>query len=256
MRRIRTTPRYPYRPWPGPSTTGVDPTLTLAAHSGNLSTSADHQVIKLLNSTGYVTINHKGVRITNCRFSGTPSSEYIDGRNGYGYIIEHCTFAGSGIDQCMVTEANRYIVRYNDVSGSLDGMKWWGSYARIEHNYYHDLWTGGVDPHNDCAQCLGGGAGAISHTRFYHNNFLGQDTSCVLMGTEFGGGYVHVKIWRNQFNKEGTGGGGVIYIAGDGSKIIDNHLGGADLYVGANPTNVSYGGNRDWITGAPFGPGP
>src|SRR5262245_22336340 len=132
--------------FPNASTTGVRDGVTLTRVIGTFTTSFDGQVISGIDADKIV-INNDNVTVVNCRVgsmvSGTVPSNAVTGTT-----IEYCDVYGKSSLNSIDMEADDSIVRFNDISGSENGIWLEADRVLIEENYIHNLFsnTGTVDP--------------------------------------------------------------------------------------------------------------
>lgn len=249
--------------WPNASTTGVTPG-TILTPSGDITTSADNQVIQNLNLTGIIFLEHNNVIIRNCRINmndvfGITSSGAIR----TGSLIDHCEIIGQGGEQGGIScdGQNNLEIRYCNIHGQENGINIASDGMYIHDNYIHDL-SGGTDadPHIDGIQ----GAGGFTGLTIRHNAIWSTDTSCIILQDE-AAGFSNVLIEHNLCeigtgaasiycqNKPVGGSGGLI----SNITIINNHLTKGVVYTvisTATIVNLTFTGNVDADTGAGLAP--
>jgi hypothetical protein len=208
--------------WPDATNTGVPAGTTLTPVTGDVSTTADSQVIDRLAITGgTILVNHNNVLIQRCKVDTTGSRGVLIAPGKSGIMVRDCEFLNS---QDAVFGSGFTMLRCN-VHGTENGAEFSGGHnIVVRDNYIHDFFST-PDPHYDGFQSNG----SVSNITIEHNRVANQfnQTSGVFLDDEFGAAD-NLKVINNWFSGAGYG----IHCAGAGltNVVIQNNLFGLGAF--------------------------
>ncbi|MGY2935008.1 hypothetical protein ACVWZ6_004610 [Bradyrhizobium sp. GM6.1] len=164
--------------FPDDTNTGVVDKARLKA-SGPIITSEDEQIIRELDISGTVQINHNAVRIENCRITAAAFSVVTVADGVTGAVVQNCEIngVGSGNDgSCGISGHGTFTG--NNIYNVENGFSLAGNATIIENNYIHDLKASGA-PHYDGIQIDGN----VSEVTITHNTIINNhnQTSAVMI---------------------------------------------------------------------------
>lgn len=237
--------------YPDETNTGVvEKTLE---RSGPVTTSRDGQLIRGLDISGPVQINHSAVTLDNCRITATAFAivNVVDDLS-VAPIIQDCDLDGLGLNGAEGSNGiNGYgTVRRCNIHGVENGINVTAPLL-FEDNYVHDLAAPG-SPHYDGVQIDGG-----YDIRILHNTIINghAQTSAIMIDNYFNS-ISNITVDGNRL----IGGGYTVYSDGrqgsgpiSGVSFINNRIGrgrwGYTAFSGSKPV---WRGNVDDITGRPI----
>lgn len=246
--------------FPDASNTGVPVGSVLTPHSGDLFSSANDQVIELLDHSGSITVTHDRVTVRKCRVNGPGGAGnfvvvYLLGCDDC--VVEDCTITNGvgGGKAVLIETATGCTVQRCDLSVAEDGVYLGGSGHIIRDNYIHDLldYPGRPEPaHSDGIQ-------SDSTDTLIEHNAVRAKTHPDMSSGITNGPCSNMTITNNLFQ----GGAYIlrIEIAGSSGCVVTNNRlefgvgtsGYLDL-TGTNGTTPALviSGNADYVTGAPI----
>ena len=124
--------------FPDASNTGVPAGSSLTPHSGDISSSANDQVIELLDQSGIIEVTHDRVTVRKCRINGPGGTGnfVVVWVKGNDCVIEDCENTnGVGGGKCIWMEGvTGCTVQRCDLSDAEDGVYMSGSGHTIQDN--------------------------------------------------------------------------------------------------------------------------
>lgn len=136
--------------FPNASNTGVPSGSSLTPHSGDISSSANDQIIELLDQSGAIIVTHARVTVRKCK---------VNGPGGTGnFVVVYVTGADCVVQDCTITNgvgggkgvwidgATGATVQRCNISDAEDGIYMTGSGHTILDNYIHGLVPNPDDP--------------------------------------------------------------------------------------------------------------
>lgn len=236
-----SAPSYPpadLTAWPNASNTGVPPGTAFTSHAGDLTSSADGQVIDRMSVTaGTIVVNHDNVTVQRCKVDtlGYYCVRVMPGKTGA--LVRDCELfnAQNGIFGAGQFLRNNIYAIENAITVSG------GNNTLIKDNFCHDFFQAGADPHYDGIAAQGGCNNIeVRHNRIDLNV---AQTTCMFFSDEFGAADT-LKAINNYF----SGGGYNIVVGGALTNVViqDNLLGmGVNgFFTTTTPAgNMTFSGN-------------
>jgi hypothetical protein len=170
--------------FPDETNTGVVDKTSLKP-SGSITTSRDEQVIRGLDISGLVQINHNAVTLENCKITAASWSVVTVADGVTGAVVQNCEINGLGSSgnegSCGISGHGTFIG--NNIYNVENGFSLAGGSSVIENNYIHNLQASG-SPHYDGIQIDGN----VSDVTISHNTIINDhnQTSAVMIDNGFG----------------------------------------------------------------------
>lgn len=238
--------------YPDETSTGLSEKTNLTP-SGPVATSSDGQLIRGLDISGAVQINHGAVTLENCRITAAASSVVSVAENlSVPPIIQDCEIDGLGLGGAEGSNGiNGYgTVRRCNIHSVENGINVTAPLL-FEDNYVHDLAAPGA-PHYDGVQIDGGHDISIRHNTIINHH---AQTSAVMIDNAFNA-VSSIVVENNRL----IGGGYTVYSDGrqgngpiSSVSFTHNRMGrGRWGYSAFSKNRPVWRGNVDDITGRPI----
>ncbi|TQF33032.1 right-handed parallel beta-helix repeat-containing protein [Bradyrhizobium sp. UNPA324] len=238
--------------YPDETSTGFSEKTNLRP-SGPVATSSSGQLIRGLDISGAVQINHGAVTLENCRITAAASAVVNVAENlSVPPIIQDCEIDGLGLDGAQGSNGiNGYgTVRRCNIHGVENGINVTAPLL-FEDNYVHDLAAPGA-PHYDGVQIDGGHDISIRHNTIVNRH---AQTSAVMIDNAFNA-VSSIVVENNRL----IGGGYTVYSDGrqgngpiSSVSFANNRMGrGRWGYAAFSKNRPVWRGNVDDITGRPI----
>ncbi|MDA9504163.1 hypothetical protein XI09_05160 [Bradyrhizobium sp. CCBAU 11386] len=240
--------------YPAETSTGVVEKLKPSLKpSGSVTTSSDGQVIRGLDISGSVQINHSAVTLENCRIAAAAFAIVnVAADLSVPPIIQNCEIDGLGLNGADGSNGiNGYgTVRRCNIHGVENGINVTGPLL-FEANYVHDLAAPGA-PHYDGVQIDGGSDISILNNTIINDHV---QTSAVMIDN-WSRSISNIVVDNNRL----VGGGYTVYSDGrqgsgsiSGVSFTNNRMGrGKWGYSAFSKNRPVWRGNVDDVTGRPI----